>query len=106
MKLLRVLVAAAFAAGALGCRKEKAEAGDAVVAAAEPPVPAPEGILGEGIVAAPNGTWGRVQRGVGGALGIMPSTLGGLVCALSGIDPTLGPEIDGVAPAYFTLAGD
>jgi len=47
-----------------------------------------------------------VQRGVGGALGIMPVTIGGVVCALAGLDPTIGSEVDGGSPAYGVVADD
>jgi hypothetical protein len=77
---------------------------DAAVFAAEPPVPAPEGLVAEATLLDPNPFWGKLQKGVGGALGILPMTLGGLVCALGGIDPSLGPEIDGTTPAYAVVA--
>jgi hypothetical protein len=90
---------ALLALGGCGsCGKEAPPIEDAAVAGVEAPVPAPEGLVADLVVPTPNATWGRVQRGVGGALGILPATLGGVVCAFSGLDPTLGPEIDGVAP--------
>jgi len=70
----------------------------------EAPVPVPEGLLGEAYLATPNATWGRLQRGIGGAVGILPATLGGIMCAFSGLDPRLGPEIDGVAPVFGVFA--
>ncbi len=94
-----------LAVGITACRRSHVEAGEAPSAVAEPPVPVPEGMLAEAVLASPNAMWSRVQRGVGGALGMMPSTFGGLVCALGGLDPGLGPEIDGGAPAYLVLAG-
>ncbi|MDB4996613.1 MAG: hypothetical protein JWM74_4045 [Myxococcaceae bacterium] len=77
---------------------------DAAAFAAEPPVPMPEGLVAEATLLDPNPFWGKLQKGVGGALGILPMTLGGLVCAFAGIDPSLGPEIDGTAPAYGVVA--
>ena len=77
---------------------------DAAAFAAEPPVPMPEGLVAEATLLDPNPFWGKLQKGVGGALGILPMTLGGLVCAFAGIDPSLGPEIDGTAPAYGVIA--
>src|SRR4051812_7550385 len=99
-------IAVAAIASAMACHHEEKRAPEAEVVAAEPPVPAPGDLLAEGIVSTPQTTWQRAQRGIGGALGIMPSTIGGLVCALSGVDPPLGPEIDGVSPLYFAVAGD
>jgi hypothetical protein len=67
-------------------------------------VPAPEGLIADAVVTTPNATWGRVQRGIGGAIGILPATLGGLTTTLGGIDPTIAPEIDGASPAYAAAA--
>src|SRR5262249_54437377 len=39
-----------------------------------------------------------------GGFGILPATLGGVVCAFGGLDPTLGPEIDGGAPVVGVVA--
>jgi hypothetical protein len=100
------LAAVAFALVAPACRHEEKRVDEVALAPAEPPVAPPADLLADVLIATPQTTWSRVQRGVGGALGIMPSTIGGLVCALSGIDPTLGPEIDGMAPAYAVMAGD
>ncbi|WP_394827011.1 hypothetical protein [Pendulispora albinea] len=89
-------------AGGLGCKKSDATPDAGQVA--EPPVPAPEGLLAEAVVVDPNGSWGKVQRGTGGALSLMPMTLGGLVTSLASLDPALGPEIDGTGPAFGALA--
>src|SRR5438105_4605610 len=89
-------------AGALACRHEPPPPEPS--SAAEAPVPAPDGLLAEGTFSTPNASWGKVQRGVGGYVGILPSTLGGLVTTATGLDPTLGPEIDGNAPAYVAVA--
>ncbi len=72
----------------------------------EAPVAAPDGLLADVFVATPNASWQRVQRGVGGTLGILPSTLGSLTCALAGLDPSLGAEIDGAALATGAIADD
>jgi hypothetical protein len=58
------------------------------------------------VLATPNATWSRLQKGIGGTVGILPFTFGGLLATLAGIDPNLGQEIDGTAPAYAVLAGD
>lgn len=94
-------------AGAVGCSRcggqdEKREVKEAV----EPPVQAPEGLVAELQLPTPNESWGKLQRAVGGAAGILPSTLGGLVCAFAALDAGLGPEIDGTAPAHGVVAGD
>jgi hypothetical protein len=70
------------------------------------PVAAPEGLLAELVVPAPDETWGKLQRGIGGATALFPTTTGGLICAVAGIDPSLGSEIDGASPVYGALAQD
>jgi len=102
--IARVAIAAA-AAFASGCHDKPQEA-TVPSEGAQLPVPAPEGLLAEGTIVAADATWQRVQRGVGGPAGILPSTLGGIVCAASGIDPGLAPEIDGASAAYVIVAGE
>lgn len=75
-------------------------------AQAELPVPTPDGLLADVYVGAPNAAWSRLQRGAGGAAGILPATVGGLVAMGFGIDPVFAGEIDGVAPAFAVLVGD
>ena len=72
----------------------------------EPLVPAPEALLADVIVGTPNASWGRLQRGIGGAVGILPASAGGIVCAIAGLDPYLAAEIDGSAAAFGAVAGD
>lgn len=88
--------------GCDGCEK-KASAPD--VAAVESPVPAPANLLAEAVVATPDSTWSRVQRGVGGVLAIMAPTVGGVAVSLAGAEPWLGAEIDGGSPVYGVVAG-
>ena len=40
--------------------------------------------------ARPNATWTKLQRGIGGAVGILPATMPGVIVALSDLDPVLG----------------
>ena len=101
--LLALLVVSVALGGA--CKTSDPVVEDAAVAVAEPPVPAPDGLLAEIVMTTPNTTWSRIQRGVGGAAGFFPSTLGGIVCAVAGLDSALGPEIDGGAPVFAALAG-
>ena len=70
------------------------------------PVPPPAGLLAEGAIGTPNATWQRLQRGAGGGAGLLPTTLGGLICAAVGLDPRLGAEVNGDSPAYVAVAGD
>ena len=70
-----------------------------------PPPPPPKDLLGWAVVPTPDASWGKLQRAVGGSLGLIPSTMGGLVTALGGIDSALGPEVDGRAPAFVACAG-
>jgi hypothetical protein len=103
-QIARVAICAVVAAGTtLGCR-DKPKDDVAVAVAPQTPVPAPEGLIAEATIATPDATWQRLQRGVGGAAGILPSTLGGIVCAASGIDAGLGSEIDGASAAYVVVA--
>lgn len=82
------------------------DAGDAAVDASlvEAPVDAPPALLAEGTVPAPDATWGRVQRGMGGMMALMVPTAGGLVASVVGADPGLGAEVDGRAAAYIVVA--
>jgi hypothetical protein len=57
-------------------------------------------------VTVPNSSWGKLQRGIGGAAGILPATLPGVIVALSEVDVALGDELDGTAPMYGVAAGD
>ena len=95
--LLLVALASCSACG-------KSDAAADAAASIDPPVPAPEGLLAEVVVIDPNGSWGKMQRGTGGAISLMPMTLGGLVTSLASLDPSLGPEIDGTAPAFGAVA--
>jgi hypothetical protein len=77
---------------------------DTGASALEPPVPAPDGLLADLWIRAPDTMWGRVQHGASGALELMPSSAGGLVTALVGLDPAIGPLVDGHATSYGVLA--
>jgi hypothetical protein len=102
------LAAAAAIAGGValtrggGDRASEADAGVVV----EPPVPAPDGLLCDLYVAAPNAVWTKLQRGVGGAAGILPATLPGVLILLADLEVTLANELDGTAPMYGAAAGD
>lgn len=45
------------------------------------PVEAPASLIAEGAITAPDATWLRLQRGIGAGAGVLPSTLGELICA-------------------------
>lgn len=72
----------------------------------EPAVPAPDRLLADVIMGSPNASWGKLQRGIGGAVGILPASAGGIICAAAGLDPFVAAEVDGAAPAYGAVAGD
>lgn len=104
---LLLVLAASGVGGCNGCGKTdtgKTEQTSSPVAA--PPVPAPDDLLADATVLTPNATWRRVQSGIGGAIGLMPQTTGTLMASLAGLDIALGPELDGSAPAYLSLAGE
>ncbi len=69
------------------------------------PVEAPASLIAEGAITAPDATWLRLQRGIGAGAGVLPSTLGELICAASGLDAKLGAEVSGTSPAYLVVAG-
>lgn len=71
-----------------------------------PPVAAPDGLLAEAALLDPAPFWSRLQRGVGATLGILPTSPGGLLVALAGVDPAFGPELDGASPAFAVVATD
>jgi hypothetical protein len=75
-------------------------------ASVEPPAKMPEDLLAEFSVPSPNASWTRLQRGIGGAVGILPATLPGVLVALTDLDVDLGNELDGTAPMYGVIAGD
>ncbi|HEY8039972.1 MAG TPA: hypothetical protein VIF15_09275 [Polyangiaceae bacterium] len=81
-------------------RADGVEAGAAV----EAPVPAPDGLLAEGWIRAPDATWSRVQQGVSGAVALLPPSAGELACAFAGLEPHLAPLVDGKATSTFALA--
>jgi hypothetical protein len=55
-------------------------------------------------VRAPDAAWTRLQRGVSGALGLLPPTVGHLACLLAGLDTDLAPLVDGRATSYAVFA--
>ena len=95
-------VGAVVRAGALpvGCHG-KAQTSEAAL----PPADAPADLLAEGTIATPDASWTRLQRGMGGTAGILPATIGGLICAASALDARLAAEISGTSPAYLVVAG-
>jgi hypothetical protein len=91
--------------GCGGCGKTETEARDAQ----EPEVakvPAPDDLVADVTVLTPDTTWRRVQTGIGGAIGLMPQSAGGVVASLAGLDLGVGGEIDGKSPVFVVLAGE
>ena len=92
-------------AGCGGCGKTETEVRDAQ----EPElakVPAPDDLVADVTLLTPDVSWRRVQTGIGGAIGLMPQSAGGLVASLAGLDLGVGAEIDGKSPAFVVLAGE
>ncbi len=79
---------------------------DAGAVATEPLAQAPDDLLADIYVASPNASWTKLQRGVGGAVGILPTTLPGVLVAVADLDISLATELDGTAPMYGVVAGD
>jgi hypothetical protein len=102
-----VLLAFACVASCGSCSKgNREEDPEQTMKAAEAPLPAPEGLLADVYVGTPNASWAKLQRGIGGAVGILPASAGGIICTVAGLDPFIASEIDGTAPIYGVVAGD
>ncbi len=102
-----VLLAVVVAAIAWSKAGDKAlDEGGITTKVDEPLAPAPDALLADLVIGTPNASWGRLQRGIGGAVGILPSSAGGIICAIAGLDPVLASEIDGGAAAFGVVAGD
>jgi hypothetical protein len=72
----------------------------------EVPVAAPADLLADVYAISPNTSWSKLQRGIGGAVGILPATLPGIIGFMADMDPRIANEIDGASPIYGVLAGD
>ena len=96
------LVALLGTATCNGCSKKGPDLSAAVV---EAPVAAPASLLAEGSIENPDAFWGKLQKGMGGLAGLMPSSTGGLLSALTSIDSAIAPVIDGASPAYAASVG-
>lgn len=79
---------------------------DAGVIDQAPPAKVPDDLIAEIYVSSPNATWTKLQRGIGGALGILPMTLPGAIVSITDLDVMLSNELDGTSPIYAGLAGD
>jgi hypothetical protein len=90
-------------AGAVGCAHGPGvpddDGGGHPVAA-----PAPRDRIVEASLLDPDAAWSRLQRGAGATFAVLPPTVGGLACALLGVDPGLGAVVDGHATAYAIVA--
>jgi hypothetical protein len=84
------------------CEKKSDDKG----AIPEVPVAAPIDLLADVYAISPNTSWSKLQRGIGGAVGILPATLPGIIGFMADMDPRIANEIDGSAPIYGVLAGD
>lgn len=101
-----IVVAALLALGSAACKKCGAQTEeDASVMAVEPPVPVPDGLIADLYVGSPNLTWQKLQRVVGGPAGILPTSIGGILATVAGLDPALGAEVDGASPAFGAIVG-
>ena len=107
-----IAVGVVVAIGALGLAYVKCgekpldDTGGITTKVDEPLVPMPDGLLADVIVGTPNASWGRLQRGIGGAVGILPASAGGIICVAAGLDPFIASEVDGAAAAFGAIAGD
>lgn len=97
-----VLAVALASCGSCGDKKEDGGGPATVV---EPLAPAPEDLLCDVVVTTPNASWHKLQIGIGGAVGILPSTLPGVMISMADLDPLLADAIDGTAPMYAVFTG-
>jgi hypothetical protein len=67
---------------------------------------APVDLLADITVATPNPSWKKLQAGIGGAAGLLPVTLPGLLITQTDLDMNLAAELDGSSPMYGVIAGD
>jgi hypothetical protein len=63
--------------------------------------PIPDGLIFKAALRDPDALWARVQRGAGGPLALLPSTLSALATALVGADGSLG--VDGHATSFAAV---
>ncbi len=90
-------------ATAAGCSKDAPPTPTVPTAVVETEVPAPAALVAEVAIPTPNATWAKLQRSIGGAVGILPSSFGGLVATLTGLELGFADEVDGAAPAYAAI---
>lgn len=69
-------------------------------------VDAPDDLFCDLYVPSPNSSWKKLQSGVGGAAGVLPTTLPGVLVALTNLDAQLDGVLDGSAPMFGAVAGD
>ena len=98
-----VMTASAASCGRCGERNEEATP---TTRPEEPSVPAPDQLLADVYMVTPNASWAKLQRNIGGAVGILPASAAGIIGAAAGLDPFVTSEIDGAAPIYGVVAGD
>ena len=101
---LAVLVVGSAAGAYLGIRAHERALHTDEPVVAEPPVPAPAGLVVEAILATPDATWKKAQTAIGGFVLLAPPTFGGILGAAARM-PALQTIVDGASPAY-AVAGD
>ncbi len=97
------LAAVAVTGGCKGCRS-----GDEPTSQItdETEVPAPKDLVAEIVLASPGTTWTKLQRGLGGTVGLLPPSFASAAVLAMGLDPVLAGEIDATTPGFAALAGD
>jgi hypothetical protein len=88
--------------GILAHRRATQPAATEAPQAAEPPVPAPAGLVAEAILPSPDATWRKAQVTVGGVVLLAPETFGGILGSASRVS-ALSKVIDGASPAYAVM---
>jgi hypothetical protein len=67
---------------------------------------APTDLLAELVLPTPDASWSKLQRKLGGASALLPSTVPALFVAMSEFDARLARELDGTAPIVAAASGD
>lgn len=98
------LVVLGATSGCKGCRSGGDEPTSQI--AEESEVPAPKDLVAEIVLASPGTTWTKLQRGLGGTVGLLPPSFASAAVLAMGLDPVLAGEIDATTPGFGALAGD
>jgi hypothetical protein len=103
MRRLAALASAVLALGSSGCPSSARTIPDGGRgdAGSTAEIPIPDGLILKAALRDPDALWARLQRGAGGPLALLPSTLSGLATALVGAGGPLG--VDGHGTSFAAV---